>query len=361
MAAKYLRRQTWWVRFYHPITRELVRVSLETHDEARAELLRQRVELESELLDPRFQAAELPSDLIVALGLSQSTVEPSAPPTAPAIVEQATPTATAKRARLDDALTAYLGFIRSENAARHVENKLSMLRRFLGVERTEQFSRDDSPNLRQRRLKNGHKPFFEGEFLDEVTPTLLQGFFDQLEVSKKTKRHYREFFHHFFEYCIKCGLYRPQNQHYPNPMVALPSYVSRNRRILFLSAEEVDAQLETLKPCPAFYVAAALMIYAGLRRAEMLWLNRTAIAQDLSFLSIVNRFDEEQDIESSLKTGERAVTILPPLRRILAEYLPKLKGEWLVCKNNGSRWNIRPHVRNIQPMAAREKPSSTRP
>jgi hypothetical protein len=47
MAAKYLRRQNWWIRFYHPHSGELVRASLDTHDEARAEPLRQRVKLES--------------------------------------------------------------------------------------------------------------------------------------------------------------------------------------------------------------------------------------------------------------------------------------------------------------------------
>ena len=99
MAAKYLRRQTWWVRFYHPITRELIRVSLETHDEARAELLRQRVELESELLAPRFKAAELPSDLIMALGLPQKAAEPSTSPESPAIVEQAAPSTTSQANR----------------------------------------------------------------------------------------------------------------------------------------------------------------------------------------------------------------------------------------------------------------------
>ncbi len=66
VAAKYLRRQTWRIRFYHPHSGELIRASLDTHDEARAELLRQRVALETTLLkaaealrQPRFKAAEI--------------------------------------------------------------------------------------------------------------------------------------------------------------------------------------------------------------------------------------------------------------------------------------------------------------
>jgi len=55
MATINLRRQTWWIQFYHPITRKLVRESLGTPDQARADLLRQRIEPEIALLDPRFR------------------------------------------------------------------------------------------------------------------------------------------------------------------------------------------------------------------------------------------------------------------------------------------------------------------
>ena len=59
MAAKYLRKNIWWIRFYHPRTGALMRGSLDTQDEAEAELLRERIELEAALLDPRFQAADI--------------------------------------------------------------------------------------------------------------------------------------------------------------------------------------------------------------------------------------------------------------------------------------------------------------
>ncbi len=49
--------------------------------------------------------------------------------------------------------------------------------------------------------------------------------------------------------------------------------------------------------------------------------------------------DEETDTESSLKTGERTVTILPPLRRILEKHLPTLRTKWLVPLPKGGRWN----------------------
>jgi integrase len=150
--------------------------------------------------------------------------------------------------------------------------------------------------------------------------------------------HYREFFHHFFEFCIKTSLYHPENWHCPNPVAALPTYLTKNGSITYLTENDVEAQLKVLTPYPSMFVAVAIMIYAGLRRSEVLWLNRDALAADLSFLSVVNRIDEN-DIENSLKTGERAVTILTPLRLILKEYLATLQVPWLVTSSKGTRWN----------------------
>ena len=73
-----------------------------------------------------------------------------------------------------------------------------------------------------------------------------------------------------------------------------------------------------LKPHPAIHRAVAIMIFAGLHRAETLWLAPTSIAPDLSFLSVTNRVDRDVDIESSLKAGARTVTIMPALRAVLA-------------------------------------------
>jgi integrase len=236
-------------------------------------------------------------------------------------------------------MAAYLSFIATENAPRHVENKISMLRRFIGTDRADNIPRPVASDKPRRRFKKAYPVFFKGTFVDEITPTLLQEFMDGLKVGMKTKRHYREFFHHFFEHSIKFGHYRPDNIHCPNPMAALPSFLSKNRRIVFLSHDDVDKQLAVLTPHPAFHMAAALMIYAGLRRAETLWLTRDSFSQDLSFLSVVNRLDEESDTESSLKTGERTVTILPQLRSILEKYLPTLQTRWVVPLPSGGRWN----------------------
>lgn len=113
----------------------------------------------------------------------------------------------------------------------------------------------------------------------------------------------------------------------------------RNRRIVFLTAEQVEEQLRTLEPHPNLRIAAAIMIYAGLRRAEALWLPREAISRDLSYLSVVNQIDHAADIESSLKTGERTVTLPPPLKALLTAHLSTLNGKWIVPSPTGRQWN----------------------
>ena len=349
MASKFLRHQTWWLKLRHPATGAIIRHSLDTSDSARAELMRQRIEIESALLHPSVRSIELPDALREKLGLTNPVTVPVTAPLQPepALSLGVVPTVPANRITVDEAVAAYLRYIAAENAELHIANKVSMLRRFIGAPRVEKLGGPGRVKRLRAKDGKGHlpepPPFFEGEFLDEITVRIVQDFLDGLQIGPKTKRHYREFFHHFFEVCMKLGLYQPTNIRYPNPIAGLPSYVKRNRGgIVFLKQDEIDTVLALLASNPAFRVAAAIMIYAGLRRAEALWLMSDSIASDRSYLSVLFRKDEEADIENSLKTGERSVTILPPLRKILDEYLPTLEGNWIVPNPKGKRW--RPDV-----------------
>lgn len=337
MASIYLRRSNWWIQFYHPHTRALIRESLGTTDPARAKLLQERIEHEVALLDLRFQAVEIPPAVAEILDTNH--------PAPPAEVggnlsSQFRKAATAQESRarttVEAALKAYLDFVRIENAPHHVANKLSMLKRFFGARCVARAA--GGQTLPVIAHSDTPPPFFTGRHVDEIKPALVQNFIEQLPVATKTKRHYREVLHHFFAFCLKFDLFEPSNWHRPNPVGALPSYVCRNRRITFLSPQDVEEQLRALEDFPDLRVAVAIMIYAGLRRAETLWLTANALSSDLSYLSVLNCKDEDNDTESALKTGERSVTILPQLRAFLAEHLEKRKGRWMVSNSRGRRW-----------------------
>jgi len=339
MASIFQRRQTWWIKFKAPGDGANVRESLQVQDRAKAELLRQRISLELALTEPRLQAVQVPDRVRQHYSLPSNTEmradQPVALPNSqsPAVP----PVQRVKRVSINQAIRDYVNYIAAENAERHVANKISMLRRFLGSARVQEILKDTGL---YRPFKGAEsKPFFSGEFLDEITAPLLQKFIEGLPVNRKTKRHYREMFHHFFEVCLKFELYQPTSWHRPNPISALPGYVTRNRHIAFLTSSQIDEQLEMLRDFPELRMGAALMIYAGLRRSEALWLTKDAIADDLSYLSVVNRRDTEEDIESSLKTGERTVTILPALRILLREYLPGLQTKWMIPNPSGKRWS----------------------
>jgi hypothetical protein len=161
--------------------------------------------------------------------------------------------------RLDEALRAYIDSISEKNTPHHAENKLSMLRRFIGTGRVEQFVRNDTPRRKAHRMLRASPAFFTGEFVDEITPLLLQQFLQRLDASVVTKRHYREMFHGFFKYCINFGLFRPENIHCPNPVAALPSYLSKNHRIIYLTLEDVEAQLAVLAHHPDLHIALSAL------------------------------------------------------------------------------------------------------
>ena len=138
MAAIYQRKMTWWVRFYHPRTRTLVWENLGTHDAAKAELARERIELETTLLEPRFQATDIPAAIPAVIGIAERAgVEDTGRPSAPVVSSGPPqhPSVAVQRQSLDRALQMYLAHIRSDNAVLHVENKISILHRFPGDER----------------------------------------------------------------------------------------------------------------------------------------------------------------------------------------------------------------------------------
>ena len=138
---------------------------------------------------------------------------------------------------------------------------------------------------------------------------------------------------------MKYGYFTAVNFRYPNPMSALPTWHEKNRRIVFLKKAEADHLLEVLSPNPSVQIAVAIMIFAGLRRAEALWLTKSSVDPSLRFLSIVNKMDEEKDLESSLKTGERAVQISPSLKALLEPYLSGLASDWIVPSPTGLQWH----------------------
>lgn len=296
-------------------------------DPAMAELIRRRLELELKLRQPELLSVSLPENLQQAIGIRSVPISPPEEPAAPS--PQPPPASPAPPASapisLKEVLAEYTAFIQVENSPHHARNKIGCLKKFFGA--------------RLLGLESAEKGVFQGHYLADVRAADVRKLIDGLQRGKKTKRHHRNAFHSLFEFAIKSGYFVPTNFRYPNPMAALPTYHEKNKPIVYLTHPQIDTALETLGSCPSARIAAALMIHAGLRRAEALWLRRENLSSDLRFFSVVNKADDEQDIESSLKTGERPVPILPPLKAILESYLESLEGDWLCPSPRGLQWD----------------------
>jgi len=323
---------SWWLRIYNPKLKRPDRFSLKTADPARAELIAKKVELAFELSKPHLKGVEIPEEISEALEIESSSIQSPHPHQiyAPA----PNPSPRLPRLKIADALTLYLGHISSENDPHHVAGKISMLRQLFG------------PKLLPYKLApQGTKDaveIFKGEFVDELSAEIVLKFLNERKLSRKSRRHYREVFHHFFEVLLKHGKIEPFSFHTPNPMASLPSYLEKGgNHIVFLRPGDKVKQANALESTPSLHAAYMLMSEAGLRRSEVLWLRRDAIASDLSFLSVTNQEDPEHDRVSTLKTfnSKRPVTILPPLKAFLEKYLSMLKGEWIVPSPSGKRWN----------------------
>jgi integrase len=338
MASIYLRGNIYWVKLGHPEGGRQVSFSLETSDQARAGLLAQVAQARFDLLRPALRDLPLPVRVLDFLG------ETGVPTIISALIPVATPAPTVEanapsvipaqlRIPIRKVLAEYTGYVRSENAPRHASNKLAHLRRYFGC------GLMGEPARKSEKEEGKDKIRFQGNCLEDVKVEDVRLYIEELEIGVKTRRHYRETFHHLFEHAMKCNYFIPTNFRYPNPMFALPSYLSKNEVIRFLSEKEKENLYALLAPHPSLLAGTRLMVEAGLRRAEALWLTRRAISNDLSYMSIVNQADPESDLESSLKTGSRPVTILPPLREFLKGYLPSLAGDWLVPSPTGKQWH----------------------
>lgn len=348
MASIYRRENcnSYWVKFRDPLFKREYRLSLETNYEEEARCKLRKIELLCALRRPEVTITQLPDRIEDLIG---STLPPpaeakgiethSVSDEAPQLVSSPQPPPEVAPVPIVYALGEYYRFIRAENGDRTVQNKLSILRKFFGGALVAEIT-----GIRPREATMDMKPFFTGRSVQEMTPDTVQEFIESGELKTKTRRHYRELFHHFFEFLLRRHMLEPRSWHTPNVLSALPSYTEKNQMIVYMSDTEIEKQLRLLEPQPTLRMAALIMIETGVRRDEAMWLTTDAIGKDCQFLSVVNRLDPESDPDSaqqasSLKTGARSVTISTRLREELQAYLPKVHGRWLLPSPRGKRWN----------------------
>lgn len=270
-----------------------MRQSLETVEKCRAELICRRVELEVELRRPTVASQRIPEKLGAALGLNKMPEYPTPAADVPQAPEQP-PSPDIK-----EVLGEFLAHILIENSPAHANNKIACLRKFFGS--------------RLLGLDGDVKGVFCGTTLADVKVATHRVAARRQDDEKAPPggvprplriRHEIRLFH---------------RREFPLPQPDVgPADLARKKPAHRISQEGGSGPpAGGARPTPPVQIAAAIMIFAGLRCAEALWLTRNSVDPSLRFLSIVNKMDEEKDLESSLKTGERAVQIASRLKALL--------------------------------------------
>jgi integrase len=127
-----------------------------------------------------------------------------------------------------------------------------------------------------------------------------------------------------------------------NPAARVERYKERAPEIRFLTLAQIDEQLEALANTPQLQAMVATLIYAGLRREELLWLTLDDLDLDSGPFGVIRVRAKTIDGESwQPKTKvNRALPISRTLRRFFNDYRRRITpGMWLFPSPAGSRWD----------------------
>ena len=301
MASIYRRNGTWYIYYTHGGERH--RRSLETSNErvAKAELKKVEYELEFGLHRPPRQ----------------------------------TP--------IDEFLRDFLAHLRSTTSFRHYRNRRSQLRDAFGTVIPELEFPSRRPGRKKRR-SNGGEHRLHVSSMEDLTIAAIGRFLDDQARLRgwgpDTYNKRRETFHVMFEYAIRMYEYVSPDPRYHNPIKAIPRRKRPACDIRFLDLADIPEQLSALESEPLLRVAAAIMIYAGLRRAEVPWLGKGDIDLASRLIRIRPKRDGETCWEPKTKTN-RVVPISGDLLEMLSAYESPPGSRWYVPapKRKQARWD----------------------
>jgi integrase len=182
------------------------------------------------------------------------------------------------------------------------------------------------------------------KYLEDITTKQIADFIATQVCSRglaaKTANRYREILHRLFSWSMRQrGVKMPGNQ---NPAAEVERYKERASEIRFLTLPQIDEQLQALDKNPQMQVMVATLIYAGLRREELLWLQHDDIdlkAGALGMIRVRAKTVDGQSWQPKTKRN-RAVPISTALRRILLDYASRPnKGQWYFPSPKGCRYD----------------------
>jgi len=230
------------------------------------------------------------------------------------------------RVRLCEALEEFCSYLRGVRTQSSFRNERIRLRRIFG---------DICPQLRYVRNRRARECVnIKAEFLDEITTAEVNVFLEHRRsrehVSPATQLRDREILHKLFAWAS--GHYGING----NPVRQTSRPVVNAPIIRFLEKDDIDRQLGVLEGDPQLKAMVAVLIFAGLRREELLWLTRDDVDLNRNMIYVRAKSVGGERWQPKTKRN-RAVPISRSLLAILRGYTSDKRSVWFFPSPSGGR------------------------
>jgi len=252
------------------------------------------------------------------------------------------------RTPIAEVVEAYAQHIRAIKTAKSAQTDVYYLREAFGAicPGLEITSRDPAKTTRRRTRKGPHdrrrrERVIEAGCFEEITTGQIGDFIAarvrERGLAPKTANRYREILCRLFNWAINSGrVVMPADR---NPVAMVERYRERAPEISYLTLAQIDEQLGALRFKPRLQAAVATLIYAGLRREELLWLRREDVDVRRGVIHVRAKTVEGESWQPKTKRN-RAVPISGALRLHLERYVVPASGaEWFFPSPLGVRWD----------------------
>lgn len=241
---------------------------------------------------------------------------------------------------LAEIVDKYVKHVRNMKTEKSDQTDVYYLRSMFGVicPGLEITSRKTSLRVKKRPPRKGNDRRFkdsviEASHLEQITTADISGFIAHHVQSRglkpKTANRYREILSRLFNWAMdEAGVKMPGDN---NPASKVSKYKEHAPVIRFLKLEQIDSQLIALNDKVQLQTMVAMLIYAGLRREELLWLTLDDVDLKSGVHGVIRiqaKTIDGQFWQPKTKRN-RAVPISSSLRSYLDRYAPKpSKGRW---------------------------------
>jgi len=257
----------------------------------------------------------------------------------------------ATRTSIPEIVAAYVQHIRQVKTAKSAQTDIYYLRDMFGpvCDELKINSRKPSAKAKKKPAKPGvdprtKAPVIEADCMEAIRTAVITTFISaqvaRRGLAPKTANRYREILMRLFNWAMEQKNVRMPND--KNPAAKVERYKEPAPTIRFLTLKQIAEQIDGLADQVKFQAMAATLIYAGLRREELLWLTPDDIdwsAGTFGLIRVRAKTIDDEFWQPKTKVN-RAVPISSSLRHYLDKWkLKSGKGAWLFPNSANGRYD----------------------